>query len=1255
MLKAILTFTVVIFISNFSQAQNYSWITPNKPYLKMYIADDGIYRIARTDFTAAGVNPAIVDPRTVKVYNKGVELPVYFEGEQDGTFDAADFLDFYGTRNYGGLTNTYTESNIVAYVTNEYFNFYSDTNVYWIDWGGANGLRMQNSTYSTSSLFPQPYFYDMVHLEKDKIYWIGEYKNGNDFRDFTNEKFLGETWYWNLIGNTQSVSDTFSLPLLYTTPQNATLKIFAYPQNISTSIPNEHTVQIKINSTVIATITKNDYMRIDTTITFSSSLLSSSSVNSATATYTSNGGFDGYMFIDFMEIQYPKIYKFRNNRAAFSLTGTDTTSAKFSLSSYNISNPLFIYDVANGIKISSFTLNADTLFFSGKRNSKFEVINQNITKKPLRIIQKQVPDYVSNTNGTDYLLIYNSLFATQAVQLKNYRESHDNFRVTMAEITNIYDIFNYGLEDAVAIRNFVRHVYSTWQTPRIKYLCLFGRGSLDPKKNGAGTTLEKNLIPVRGNPSSDNYYSNINTGGFTYYNHISIGRLPAYTTADAQAIVDNIITYETQPPADWWKYYTFIAGGYDTADQQSLTSLNIDSLINPYIIPNPLSGNPVQIFRNDLNGAVTFNYADSIKNQINRGTVTINFMGHAGSQDWELGMADPNVLSNYNGKFPLVFSMTCYTGKVGDPNAKQFGEKFMTLQNRGAIGFVGTAGWGFVFSQLKLNRWMYYGIAKDTIRRIGDVFSYAINKFKGDSSDFAARHTINCYTLQGDPAARLVLPKNPEYSITSADYKFSKSQPSVGEPITLTIYPKNYGLYSDSCSITLDISTHSKKVLTKDTTLKNFRYSDSIKYNLKFNEPGVYYFNLSLDNLNNNKNENKSNNVLLFNISTNSFGFVPMKPVNNSVIKTDSVQFVALNPFINTVANKITVLLEFDSTKNFNSPLKQTFFNNNITGVATKFNAAIPRLDSNVLYYWRTNAIVNYDSSGWSSYQTFRYNNMLTDERESILTDTNAIVYKNKREQYFEGDLNNVNYSTSGIKLNEYTGNLYVRSLGSNGSEASYFNMLDKSIHMDAGSNTGLNLLKVRKVDGVLVQFKNFKMLTGTSSDSILNFLNTFDSTHYLMGLNAAYVGPTFLLNAATIAKFNQFGSTQIQNFRIGFFDTWSFIGSLNATQAQVSEDIHRYINAWIPSVSSQNKTFKNNSGSVTYNIGPANNWNNFSWQNTLLPGNSIKFDVYGIDKNEGQTLLLSNLTTSGNVDLSSINSFQYPKLNLVARVRIDT
>ncbi|HMQ68056.1 MAG TPA: C25 family cysteine peptidase [Ignavibacteria bacterium] len=1246
---------LAVFFTGRSYSQNYNWIIPNKTYMKMSVADDGIYRITSSDFNSAGINTTGIDPRTVKVMNKGQQIPIYFEGENDGVFNSTDYFDFYGTRNYGGIIPTYNENNTVVYQSNEYYNFYSDTNAYWIEWDGSNGSRMSISNFNSALNNPLPYYDETLHFEKDKIYWIGEYLNGTDFRNFTNEKFRGESWYWALLSSQQSLSDTFSIPYLYAPPQNSTVRVSAYPQNVSTSVLNEHTIEIRVNGNLINTVTVNDYVRIDTTLTFSSSLLSNSSVNTVTAKYIANGGFGGLMFFDLFEISYPKQYRFRSNQTLINTNQNDTASYKFKVSGYNQANPVFIYDVKNGVKINSFSNVSDTLIYSGKLSGKFEVINKNIVKKPFRIIQRQVPDYVSSGNNTDYLLIYNSLFQSQANQLASHREAIDNFRVTIADIRDIYDIFNYGIEDPVALRNFTRYVYNNWQLPRVRYICLFGRGSLDPKKNSSTTQYEKNLIPVIGNPSSDNYFANMNTSGFAFYTQVSIGRLPAYTPTEAQYMVDNIITYETQPRAEWNKSFTFIGGGADSVEQAIFLPL-IDTLINPYIIPPSVSGNPVRIIREDLNGGQTFNYSDSIKNQINRGTSTVNFMGHAGSQDWEIGMRDPDVLTNYNGKFPLIFSMTCYTGKVGEPTARAFGEKFMKMQNRGAIGYLGTSGWGFVYAGSVLNKQLYQSIAVDSVRRIGDIISSALNVVKKDSSLFSARHTLNCYTLQGDPAVRLLLPRIPEYSISNNDYTISDKSPAIYEDVIFKAFPKNFGTHGDSCKIRFTLSSNAAETVIRDTTLRNFKFSDTVKFVFRIKKAGIYNLSLVLDQDNSNPNENRSDNTLLLNIETKEASFVKLYPVDNSYNSKDSATFIILNPF--KVKDQAKLYMEYDTTVNFNSPLKKTFVLQNISGVTSEFKTNVISTDTTRLTYWRINYSYGSDTAGWSRHFSLRYNPGIAVNETGIPADNidvNTSLFKNNVNQYSVSDYNNTYYGQDGIKLSEYTGNLYVRSLGSNGAEASYFSVLNQSIHMDAGTNTGLNLLKVRKLDGKILQHKNFKILVPQSSDSVLNFLNTFDSTHYLMGLNAAYSAGAQLLSSAVIAKFNQFGSTKIQLFRVGFFDTWSFIGYLNAPPGEVSEEVHPYNNAWIESVSSMNRTFKSMEGTVSYLIGPANTWKSFSWSNSIPPGSDIKFDVFGITKNEDAVLLYNNITTNNFTDLNDVYAYNYPKLNLVAKLRIDS
>jgi len=492
--------------TGYSYSQSYNWITPNTTYLKLYVISDGLIRLDKTDFTNSGINTSSVNPRTVKLYNKGVQIPVYFKGEEDGVFNDNDYIDFFGTRNYGGIINTYDQNNFIVYTKDEYYNAYSDTNIYWINWGGDPGLRFTNSGFSATLNYSPEYFFSKIHFEKDKLYYQGENVASTDYRYLTTENFLGEGWYWSLLTSQQSVSDTFSLPGLYNIPQTASVKIFALPKNRNTTVNNEHTLEISVNGNIISTISKNDFERIDTVLNFSSSLLSSSSVNTVTAKYIAASGFDGYMYFDYFDVSYPQKFSFINKKISVDLNSTDTTSKLFRISGYSTLNQINIFDVKNNIRILNYSSNSDTLIFTAKSNANIKVVNDSVRNKPLRIKQRSVPDLASGSNGADYIVVYNSMFQNQAEQLRAYRESTDGYRSVKAEIEDIYDIFNFGLENPDAVRNFSKNAYDNWQTPQLKYICLFGRGSLDPKNNALASSYYENLIPVYGNPNSDHSF-----------------------------------------------------------------------------------------------------------------------------------------------------------------------------------------------------------------------------------------------------------------------------------------------------------------------------------------------------------------------------------------------------------------------------------------------------------------------------------------------------------------------------------------------------------------------------------------------------------------------------------------------------------------------------------------------------------------------------------------------------------------------------
>ncbi|MCX6163341.1 MAG: hypothetical protein NTU73_00510, partial [Ignavibacteriae bacterium] len=390
-----LIFIFLILGFNFCFAQNYNWITPNKDYLKLYISDDGIFRINKIDFINSGVNTGNIDPRTVKIFYKGNQIPIFFYGEEDGIFNDTDYFDFYGQKNYGGLTNTYKESGfmtVLDYTTDEYFNLYSDTSAYWIGWDGANGLRFSNYTYSANIDFPQNHFLNKVHFEKDLIYSLGETVNpGSDFRYFNTEKVSGEGWYWMEMYLLNTIIDTFSTPNLSLTPQTCSLKIFAYPNSYQNS---GHCLLIKINSTTLDTIKRINYNKFDTTIYFPSSILSNSTVNNITIKYTTKDLNDGVIDFDCFSISYPKNFTFVNNQLSFKTGLTDSTSKRFRIYGFQ-NNEINVYDVKNGYKIINNSTSSDTLIFTGKGNGNFEVVNKYITKKPFRIKKKQVPNLAS--------------------------------------------------------------------------------------------------------------------------------------------------------------------------------------------------------------------------------------------------------------------------------------------------------------------------------------------------------------------------------------------------------------------------------------------------------------------------------------------------------------------------------------------------------------------------------------------------------------------------------------------------------------------------------------------------------------------------------------------------------------------------------------------------------------------------------------------------------------------------------------------
>ena len=166
---------------------------------RLSVTDDGIYRLDYAALTQIGIPVGTLDPRTLRIFGNGgrelsedvtrprpqdlVENAIYVQGEQDGKFDPGDYLLFYGRSVRGFVYNAATRT------LEHYLHHYTESNVYWLTYGGAAGKRMalQHSDISPATFVPDR-FQDAVAVEEEKLkpkgiisgkLWTGCWRSGN--------------------------------------------------------------------------------------------------------------------------------------------------------------------------------------------------------------------------------------------------------------------------------------------------------------------------------------------------------------------------------------------------------------------------------------------------------------------------------------------------------------------------------------------------------------------------------------------------------------------------------------------------------------------------------------------------------------------------------------------------------------------------------------------------------------------------------------------------------------------------------------------------------------------------------------------------------------------------------------------------------------------------------------------------------------------------------------------------------------------
>ncbi len=346
-------------------------------------------------------------------------------------------------------------------------------------------------------------------------------------------------------------------------------------------------------------------------------------------------------------------------------------------------------------------------------------------------------------NRADYLVIAPEAFLEAAIPLLELRKS-EGLRVQAVSIEEVYSEFGFGETTPEAVKDFLSYAYHNWRPPSPRYVVLVGDATYDFKDHlQTGVT---NHVPARMVKTSylwtasDPSYAAVN--GDDILPDLAIGRLPAATVEQVQAMVHKIVAYETGHTGLDRAAVVLVA---DNADRAGNFEADADRLAAGVLA----SKNPDKIYLSQLGTAAT---RDAILQSFDEGASLVSYMGHGGIHLW----ADENLFNagdvaslGLQAQQPLLLTMNCLNGYFHFPYFNSLAEELVQAKDKGAIA-------AFSPSGLSLNRPanLYHQALLQELfhgghRRLGDALLDA-QKAYAETGAFPELFTI--YHLLGDPA-----------------------------------------------------------------------------------------------------------------------------------------------------------------------------------------------------------------------------------------------------------------------------------------------------------------------------------------------------------------------------------------------------------------------------------------------------------------------------------------------------------------------
>lgn len=730
-----------LFLSSFGQIEPFD----RENVYEIEVSQSGVHKLTgswlaeNTNLDISAINPAFIQLWSGSPMR---QIAIEVTGADDGRFDPTDAILFYGQ---SGTT----------LLPDYHLSPFDEYNYYYLSIGTQEGKRIQ-STVSNSI--------DQELVEQSEQYLIVEEDRYNLLEVSDRNSGSGQKWVGEEITNRMPYS--IDIPegmngALSTISADLVVRSDRSEQIILSNDDTQGNDRIRA---VELGDPEDNYGR-ETTLSITSD------ASSPTAVRLSSPSPNARVWLDKVKLTYLDNHSYRG--------GTQT---------YRISEP-------NRYRLWQITKTSITpsiwLLTTDRRWQKATTCVQNVKievqvgdHSSMVVFDAEssatlVPNTIKKIDGLDLsecyeselIVIYHSDFQSAAERLATFRNEHSKIAATAVHDEDIYRAYGSGQKSPEAIRSFAKDVWE--KNPQFKYLLLVGDGSYDYRgindyhddENFIPTyETDESLEPILAFPTDD-YMALLDEEHPEALRgdlDIAIGRLPVRTAAEANAVIDKIISYEQDEGIDhdWKSQILFSADDED----YNLHINDADEIARDIAEHYPMY-NQLKVYYDAYPQVSTpggNRYPDaeeSLSESINDGVLVVNYLGHGGPKGWAqervLKVEDIAAWTNFD-RLPLIITATCSFTGFDDPNITSAGEAALLNPVGGAVALFSTVRSVYASQNFRLTQAVYdFLFERDADGRplpIGEILRRAKNRNVSDHTN--ARK----FLLIGDPSMRLRLP-----------------------------------------------------------------------------------------------------------------------------------------------------------------------------------------------------------------------------------------------------------------------------------------------------------------------------------------------------------------------------------------------------------------------------------------------------------------------------------------------------------------